>query len=84
MLVATKCNVYVMAQRIIALRFLLSFILIFFIGESYSSSLPQHLITPLSCSEEFKGDFEAIKKRGKLRIIIPANIGGGGYLPRKG
>jgi len=84
MLVATKCNVYVMAQRIIALRLLLSFILIFYIGETYSSSLPGRLITPLSSSEEFKGDFEAIKKRGKLRIVIPANIGGGRYLPRKG
>ncbi|MCK4707647.1 MAG: transporter substrate-binding domain-containing protein, partial [Gammaproteobacteria bacterium] len=53
-------------------------------NQSYASSLPDRLITQLSSAEEFNGDFDAIKKLGKLRIIIPANIGGGRYLPRKG
>ena len=34
--------------------------------------------------EVFNGDFEEIKSRGQLRIVIPANVGGGRYLPRKG
>jgi len=32
----------------------------------------------------YVGDLKALKKRGKLRILIPANIGGVFYLPRKG
>jgi|SaaInlV_200m_DNA_2_1039689.scaffolds.fasta_scaffold04784_4 membrane-bound lytic murein transglycosylase F len=84
MLVITLCNFYVMAQRIIAFRLLLSIFLVIFASEAHSSSLPDRLITQLSSVEEFKGDFDAIKKSGKLRIIIPANIGGGRYLPRKG
>lgn len=29
-------------------------------------------------------DLDGIKARGLLRILVPANLGGGGYLPRKG
>ncbi len=32
----------------------------------------------------YTGDLAVLKKRGKLRILIPANIGGAFYLPRKG
>jgi len=32
----------------------------------------------------YVGDLKALKRRGKLRILIPANIGGVFYLPRKG
>jgi alanine-synthesizing transaminase len=32
----------------------------------------------------YVGDLKALKKRGKLRILIPANIGGVFYLPRAG
>ena len=55
-----------------------------FASGSYGANFPERLITHLSYSQSFKGDFDAIKKSGKLRIIIPANIGGGRYLPRKG
>jgi membrane-bound lytic murein transglycosylase F len=30
------------------------------------------------------GDLDALKRRGKLRILLPANLTGGRYLPRKG
>lgn len=33
---------------------------------------------------QYVGDLKALKKRGKLRILIPANIGGVFYLPREG
>lgn len=29
-------------------------------------------------------DFEQIRQRGRLRIVVPANVGGGRYLPRQG
>lgn len=32
----------------------------------------------------FVGDLAALKKRGRLRILIPANVGGAFYLPRDG
>ncbi len=32
----------------------------------------------------YTGDLAVLKNRGKLRILIPANIGGAFYLPRKG
>ncbi len=41
-------------------------------------------IIRLADAEVLKGDFDAIKQRGRLRIIVPANIGGGRYLPRHG
>ncbi len=37
-----------------------------------------------AADQVFRGDFEQIKQRGKLRIVVPANVGGGRYLPRKG
>lgn len=45
---------------------------------------PASIITSLQSSPVFTGDFPEIKQRGRLRIVIPANIGGGRYLPRKG
>ena len=42
---------------------------------------------PVEVSEPrpaYVGDLKALKKRGKLRILIPANIGGVFYLPRAG
>ncbi len=30
------------------------------------------------------GDLDSLKKRGRLRILVPSNLDGGGYLPRKG
>jgi membrane-bound lytic murein transglycosylase F len=30
------------------------------------------------------GDLDALKRRGKLRILVPANLTGGRYLPRRG
>ena len=32
----------------------------------------------------YTGDLKALKERGRLRILIPANIGGVFYLPRAG
>lgn len=32
----------------------------------------------------YTGDLAELKKRGKLRILVPANIGGAYFLPRKG
>lgn len=38
----------------------------------------------LEDAAHFQGDFDEIRKRGILRIVVPANIGGGRYLPRNG
>jgi len=32
----------------------------------------------------YKGDLDALHRRGQLRILVPANLGGGRYLTRKG
>mgnify|MGYP002639779947 CR=1 FL=1 len=73
-----------MAQSSITQRFILCIVLMLLVSGVYSSDLSERQITNLSSSEQLNGDFDAIKKRGKLRIIIPANIGGGRYLPRNG
>ena len=57
-------------------------------ASSTSNDQPQsrneHHNSAIASSDIFTGDFEEIKKRGQLRIVIPANVGGGRYLPRKG
>ena len=35
-------------------------------------------------ADRFVGDLAQLKQRGRLRILIPANIGGAFYLPREG
>jgi membrane-bound lytic murein transglycosylase F len=40
--------------------------------------------SPLADSAPFQEDWDAIKQSGRLRIIVPANLGGGRYLPRRG
>ena len=35
-------------------------------------------------AKPYVGDLRELKRRGKLRILIPANIGGAFYLPRQG
>ncbi len=39
---------------------------------------------PVKARGELRGDLDAIIKRGRLRLLVPANVGGGRYLPRKG
>lgn len=48
------------------------------------NSYPERLVTHLSLVQPDTSNFTDIKKRGILRIIMPANIGGGRYLPRNG
>ena len=51
------------------------------------NQVPQQTATAerlASVDQVFRGDFEQIKQRGRLRIVVPANVGGGRYLPRKG
>ena len=38
----------------------------------------------ISAEPLYVGDLKALKRRGRLRILIPANIGGVFYLPRQG
>jgi membrane-bound lytic murein transglycosylase F len=52
--------------------------------KSSSDAKSEHLITHLSQAQVESSNFDDIKKRGRLRIIISANIGGGSYLPRNG
>jgi len=50
----------------------------------FQDSIATQVDSTSIADNSFNGDFEDIKKRGRLRIVIPANVGGGRYLPRKG
>jgi len=39
---------------------------------------------PALAAERYVGDLDTLKRRGRLRILIPANVGGVYYLPREG
>ena len=45
---------------------------------------PKPAAAPQPAPERYTGDLPALKKRGRLRILIPANVGGEFYLPREG
>ena len=49
-----------------------------------ADQLARQPVTLLEDAAVFQQDFDAIKARGRLRIIVPANLGGGRYLPRNG
>jgi len=71
-------------RKIISPGTLLTLLLAMFVSEVSAQYSQDRYVISLNDAESFKGDFDAIKKRGILRIIIPANIGGGRYLPRQG
>ena len=52
-------------------------------GPPESTGLPPR-VPPPAVPERYVGDLRALKRRGRLRILIPANIGGVFYLPRAG
>ena len=49
-----------------------------------SDSSSPKAAAPTEVEPLFAGDMEGIKQRGRLRILIPANVGGAFYLPREG
>lgn len=53
-------------------------------SQANAQASQERVITPLGLAKSHQGDFDSIKKRGRLRIVMPANIGGGRYLPRQG
>ncbi len=54
------------------------------VDDSQAKGSGQHSSVLLIKAGESQRDFDAIKTSGKLRVIVPANIGGGRYLPRRG
>ncbi|MCB1800654.1 MAG: transporter substrate-binding domain-containing protein [Gammaproteobacteria bacterium] len=52
------------------------------VGKSVPAGAP--VARPDPPPDLFTGDLAALKKRGRLRILIPANVGGAFYLPREG
>ena len=52
--------------------------------DPHQASASSQPAQPGTADKVFRGDFDQIKQRGRLRIVVPANVGGGRYLPRKG
>ncbi len=53
-------------------------------GESVGEKVSVGETKPTAVAPVETGDLDALKKRGELRILVPVNLEGGRYLPRKG